>query len=102
MASYPDGYDYLKRNFYSTIPENNANYKDLEFDRAVDELERENDPVKRAKAFRKAETLLCDTDCAIMPIYYYTMEELAKPYVVRDFVPTINDVPQFKDWEITK
>jgi len=102
MASYPDGYDYLKRNFYSTIPENNAGYKSLEFDRAVDELERETGPVKRMEAFRKAETLLCDTDCAIVPIYYYTMEELAKPYVVRNFIPTINDVPHFKDWKIVK
>ncbi|MBA7577760.1 Oligopeptide-binding protein OppA [subsurface metagenome] len=102
MASYPDGYDYLKRNFYSTVPENNAGYKSLEFDSAVDELERETDPVKRMEAFRKAETLLCDTDCAIVPIYYYTMEELAKPYVVRNFIPTINDVPHFKDWKIVK
>ena len=102
MASYPDGYDFLKRNFYSTVPENNAGYKSLEFDRAVDELERETDSTKRMEAFRKAETLLCGTDCAIVPIYYYTMEELAKPYVKRNFFPTINDVPHFKDWEITK
>lgn len=99
-ASYPDGYDYLKRNFYSTIPENNANYKNPVFDQLVDELERETDPAKRAEIFRAAEALLCDTDCAIVPIYYYTMNELTKPYVVRSFAPTINNVPHFKDWDI--
>jgi len=102
MASYPDGYDYLKRNFYSTVLENYVGYKSPGFDSSVDELERETNPTKRMEAFLKAEALLCDTDCAIVPIYYYTMQELAKPYVVRDFTPTINDVPQFKDWEITK
>ena len=99
-ASYPDGYDYLKRNFYSTIPENDANYKNPAFDLLVDGLETETDPAKRAKIFRAAEALLCDTDCAIAPIYYYTMNELTKPYVVRSFAPTINNVPQFKNWDI--
>ncbi len=99
-ASYPDGYDYLARNFYSTVPENYSHYKNPQFDKLVDEVARETDPAKRAEIFRAAETLLDQTDCVIAPIYYYTMNELTKPYVVRSFAPTINNVPHFKDWDI--
>lgn len=100
-ASYPNGYDYLKRNFYSTIAENNANYKNEEFDHYVDVIESETDPDTIMEAFLGAETLLCDTDCAIVPLYYYTMSELSKPYVLRSFAPTINDIPYFKYWDIS-
>jgi oligopeptide transport system substrate-binding protein len=100
-ASYPHGYDYLKRNFYSTIAENNANYKSEEFDRYIDIMESETDPDAVMEAFRGAETLLCDTDCAIVPLFYYTMNELSKSYVLRSFAPTINDIPYFKYWDIS-
>jgi len=100
MASYPDGYDYLKRNFDSRTPENYARYRNPEFDEAVDMLERITNPEERMQWFRKAETLLCQVDCALIPLYYYTMVELTKPYVIRDYYATINDVPNFKDWDL--
>lgn len=100
MASYPDGYDYLKRNFDSRTPEDYARYHNPEFNHAIDMLERESDPAERMAWFRLAETLLCDTDCACIPLYYYTMNELTKPYVVRDYYATINDVPYFQNWDI--
>lgn len=100
MASYPDGYDYLKRNFDSRVPENYSRYRNPEFDHAVDMLERERDPEKRMEWFRIAEKLICEIDTALIPLYYYTMNELTKPYVIRDYYPTINDVPYFQNWDI--
>lgn len=100
MASYPDGYDYLKRNFDSRTPEDFSRYDNPAFNYAVDMLEKETDPERRQAWFQIAEMLLCEVDCAVIPLYYYTMNELTKPYVVRDYYATINDVPYFQNWDI--
>jgi len=48
--------------------------------------------------YKKAERILCDTDAAIAPIYWYTRVVLTKPYVERTYAPMGGE--HIKDWKI--
>jgi len=45
----------------------------------------EADPVTRQDMYAQAETILCYEDAAIIPIYWYTMVNVTKPYVNRTY-----------------
>jgi oligopeptide transport system substrate-binding protein len=97
-ADYPDANNWLNEVFNSKAGSNYANYNNPEYDAIVEQAARETDPAKRLELYKQAETLLCETDCAIAPIYYYTIVNLTKPYVVRTFAPLGGE--HWEQWDI--
>jgi oligopeptide transport system substrate-binding protein len=58
----------------------NATFHQILVDAAV-----EPDAVKRQDMYAQAEQILCYDDAAIIPIYWYTMVNVTKPYVNRTY-----------------
>ncbi len=86
-ADYPDANNWVNEVFNSASGSNYANYNSPAYDALVEQAARESDPAVRLDLYKQAETLMCDTDVAIAPIYFYTIVNLTKPYVVRTFAP---------------
>ncbi|NOZ05772.1 MAG: peptide ABC transporter substrate-binding protein [Chloroflexi bacterium] len=82
-ADYPDENNWVNEVFNSKSDSNYAKYNNPEFDKIVEEAEKEQDPAKRSALYAQAEKLLVDTDAAIAPIYYYTRIQMTKPYLQR-------------------
>lgn len=59
---------------------NDAGYKNPEYDKAIDAARRELDPAKRMKLLHDAEDILMN-DMPIIPVYYYTSVVCEKDYV---------------------
>jgi oligopeptide transport system substrate-binding protein len=58
----------------------NATFHQILVDAAV-----EPDPVKRQDMYAQAEQIMCYDDAAIIPIYWYTIVNVTKPYVNRTY-----------------
>ena len=97
-ADYPDANNWVNEVFNSGSGSNYANYNSPDFDALVEQAARESDPAVRLDLYRQAETLMCDTDAGIVPIYFYTMVKLTKPYVVRTYAPLGGE--HWEQWDI--
>ena len=97
-ADYPDANNWLNEVFNSKSSSNYANFNDPNYDALVEQAAKESDPAKRLELYKQAETLLVETDCAIAPIYFYTIVNLTKPYVVRTYAPLGGE--KWENWDI--
>ena len=97
-ADYPDANNWLNEVFNSKSSSNYAKFNDPKYDALVEQAAKESDPAKRLDLYKQAETLLCETDCAIAPIYFYTRVVLTKPYVVRTYAPLGGE--KWENWDI--
>jgi len=97
-ADYPDANNWVNEVFNSKSGSNYANYNSPDFDALIEQAARESDPAVRFDLYGQAETLMCDTDAAIAPIYFYTIVNLTKPYVVRTFAAIGGE--HWQDWDI--
>ena len=97
-ADYPDANNWVNEVFNSKAGSNYANYNNPAYDALVEQAARETDPAVRLDLYRQAETLICDTDAGIAPIYFYTIVNLTKPYVVRTFAPLGGE--HWEQWDI--
>jgi len=90
-ADYPDENNWVNEVFNSKSDSNYAEYNNPEFDKIVEQAEKEQDPAMRADLYAQAEKLLVDTDAAITPIYYYTRVQMTKSYLQRVVNPMGGD-----------
>jgi len=97
-SDYPDANNWLNDVFNSKSESNYANFSNPEFDKLIEAAAAESDPAKRKEMYKEAERILCETDCAIAPIYWYTRVVLTKPYVKRTYAPLGGE--HIKDWRI--
>jgi oligopeptide transport system substrate-binding protein len=83
LGDYTDPMTFLDM-WMSTSGQNDANWKNTEFDNLIKTAKESNDQAVRMKAMHDAEKLLM-TDLAIIPVYYYTNvwldNKLVKNYV---------------------
>lgn len=84
-ADYPDPQNYLSLLLHSKSKENHVGYNNPEFDKLCEAADVENDKVKRAALYAKAQRIAVD-DAAWIPIFYQRDMELIKPHVtgIRD------------------
>jgi len=68
----PDGF--LRVIFRSDSPVNHGKFSDVEFDRLVDSAADSHDPLYRQALYIQAERLLCETEAALIPLYYSTRD----------------------------
>ena len=80
IADYNDPVSFLDM-FMTDNGNNDAHYSNPEYDAMMTTVLSDSDAAGRMELMHQAETLLCDTDCAIAPLYYYS-----QPYMVSDRV----------------
>jgi oligopeptide transport system substrate-binding protein len=97
-ADYPDGNNWLNDVFHSGSGNNYEKYASPVFDDLVERAAVSTDPAERLALYREAEILICETDVAFIPIYFYTFNQLTKPYVVRTFAAIGGE--SWKNWDI--
>ncbi len=59
---------------------NPSSWKNADYDKLMQQAERETDPQKRAGLMQQAENILL-ADMPLIPIYYYTTQHLVKPAI---------------------
>lgn len=79
IGDYVDPMTFLDM-WLSTSGNNNAQWKNPEYDATIKAAKAEADPMKRYEIMAQAEKMMMDANIA-MPIYYYTNPELIKDYV---------------------
>jgi oligopeptide transport system substrate-binding protein len=97
-ADYPDGNNWMNDVFHSGSGNNYEDYSSPVFDDLVERAAVSTDPAERLDLYKQAEILICDTDVAFIPIYFYTFNQLTKPYVVRTFAAIGGE--SWKNWDI--
>ena len=80
IADYPDP-DNFARVFISESGNNHTEWKSSEYDQLVELASQINDQEKRKKLYDKAQKILIERDCVIIPLYFYVQNWLIKPYV---------------------
>ena len=64
---------------------NGLKFKNEEFDKLVNDLDKEVDPAKRLKAYQRMEEILVKEDAAFAPLYYGDTRRFLQNYV-KDFM----------------
>ncbi|MCD4738763.1 MAG: peptide ABC transporter substrate-binding protein [Anaerolineae bacterium] len=86
---YPDANNFTREVFSkggSGNPEvGGLNWLNEDFEQIVLDAAVESDPVKRVEMYAEAENILVYEDAAVLPIYWYTMVNVTKPYVNRTY-----------------
>ena len=91
-ADYTDENNWVTEVFHPGIGANRAKWPEddpaaIEFMKACEDAAAESDPAKRKELYFRAETILCEEYCTIIPIYFYTRVVCTKPYVERVYMP---------------
>jgi len=97
-ADYPDENNWVHEVFNAEAGANRLRRVAGEFDDLTAAAALESDPAKRAEMYREAERILAEEETAYAPIYHYTIVNVTKPWLVRNY-PVIggND---FFNWTI--
>jgi oligopeptide transport system substrate-binding protein len=84
-ADYPDENNWVHEVFNAEAGANRLRRELGDFDALTAAAAIESDPAKRAEMYREAETILADTEAAYAPIYHYTIVNVSKPWLTRNF-----------------
>jgi oligopeptide transport system substrate-binding protein len=79
-ADYPDPDNFMAI-FTSESGNNNTRWKNKEYDALVARAAVEFEPARRQALYDQAQRILCETEAVIVPLYIYTQNNLAKPWV---------------------
>lgn len=79
IGDYADPYTFLEL-LAGDCGNNHSNWSSPEFDRLLEQANRQADPAARLKLLRRAEALALEEQ-PLIPLYVYTRSQLIKPYV---------------------
>lgn len=97
---YPDADNFARGVFRSDSGNNHTKWVNAEYDKIVDQAALETDLQKRHDLYVEAEKILVEQDAAIIPIYWYTLVHITKPYVERTY--GLGDHQAFEKWKLNK
>lgn len=80
-ADYPDANNFLHDLFHPLNSDNIARWDNSEFTELIDQARIVTNPLERKKLYRRAEQILCEEECVVVPIYFETGHFLIKPRV---------------------
>jgi oligopeptide transport system substrate-binding protein len=69
-----------------------------EFDQITEQAKTEQDPATREELYFQAEKILSEEEVAYIPIYFYTINRVTKPYLDRYYAPLGGN--QFWLWSV--
>lgn len=99
-SDYPDTNNFLFDVFHSSSQNNDTGWLNPDFDALVEQAAQETDTATRIDLYAQAEELLNVTEAAIIPIYFYSANEMTKPYVERTFA--LGGQQYFYNWDINQ
>jgi oligopeptide transport system substrate-binding protein len=77
-ADYPDPDNFMKL-FTANSGNNNTRWKNPRYDQLLEQAARELDAGRRAKLYDQAQTILCETDFPIVPLFWSSENTLLNP-----------------------
>lgn len=80
-ADYPDANNWLNDLFHPTNSDNIIGWDNPEFAELMDHAQKSPLPELRKQFYKRAEEILCQDVCAVVPIYFETAHYLVKPRV---------------------
>lgn len=99
-ADYLDADNFARGVFRSDSEQNDPNFVNEEFDRLVDEARVLTDVDARRELYAQAETILNYDQVGIIPIYWYTSNQLTKPYVERTY--SVINREHYEKWDLNR
>jgi oligopeptide transport system substrate-binding protein len=99
-SDYPDNNNFLFDVFHSSSQNNDTGWSNPDFDALVEQAAAETDTQTRIDLYAQAEDILITQEAAILPIYFYSGNEMTKPYVERTFA--LGGQQYFYNWDITQ
>ena len=78
-ADYPDANNFLNEVLHPFNSSNRIGWENLEFAELMDKAQQNTDPKQRKAFYRRAEQILTEEECAILPIYFETAQYLVNP-----------------------
>jgi oligopeptide transport system substrate-binding protein len=84
-ADYPDENNWIHEVFNADEGANRLRRTSGEFDVLTVQAGREQDPEVRKELYYQAEKMLAETEVAYAPIYVYTVVQVTKPWLVRNY-----------------
>lgn len=95
---YPDANNFLYDVLHSKSTQNDPGFSNAEYDALVERARVSTDPDERLELYAQAEEILVDQEAAIAPIYWYTTNQLTRPYVERTY--SIIGDQAYNEWDI--
>jgi ABC-type oligopeptide transport system substrate-binding subunit/ABC-type branched-subunit amino acid transport system substrate-binding protein len=80
-SDYPDANNWLNERFHPKESLNPVGWDNEEFAVLMDVAKRHKNPNIRKQLYRRAEEILCEEACVVMPLYYKTAHYLVNPRV---------------------
>jgi oligopeptide transport system substrate-binding protein len=81
------------------VPYGGINWKNEKFEELVKKAAVEMDPAKRVELYAQAEQILCYDDAAIIPLYWYTSNQVTQPWIKRTFSAG-GQQQRYEKWEV--
>jgi oligopeptide transport system substrate-binding protein len=97
-ADYPDENNWIHEVFNADEGANRLRRTSGKFDELTVQAGREQDPEVRKELYYEAEKILAEEEVAYAPIYVYTVVQVTKPWLTRDY-PSLGG-NNFYDWVI--
>lgn len=97
---YPDAHNFAYDVFRSDSQFNDGGFNSPEYDALVDQAKSEPDLATRTDLYAQAEQILSVDVVGMIPIYWYSSNEMTKPYVERTYAVTGNQ--RFEKWDINR
>jgi len=97
---YPDANNFLFDVFHSASSQNDPHYNNPEFDALIEEARVLTDEAERRELYAQAEEIFIVQDAGIAPIYWYTFNQLTKPYVER--TASVIGRQHYERWDVTR
>lgn len=83
-SDYNDPLDFLYTYYTNAYGTSFCGYSNAEYDALIDSLTGEGDLEKRFEIYQELEDILLNEDCALIPLYYSTVDVFLQPWV-KDF-----------------
>ncbi len=97
---YSDANNFLYDVLYSQSSQNDTGFSNEQYDELVSQARVETDPEVRRDLYAQAEQILVVEEAGLAPIYWYTTNELIKPYVEPSISVTGNQA--YFNWDINR
>lgn len=97
---YSDANNFAFDVFYSKSSQNDPGFVNADYDALVEQARVETDPEVRRDLYAQAENILSFEQAGIAPIYWYTTNQLIKPYV--EYTTSVTGNQAYFNWNIAK
>jgi oligopeptide transport system substrate-binding protein len=97
---YSDANNFLYDVFYSKSSQNDPGFNSPEYDALVEQARTETDTEVRRELYAQAEEILVVDQAGIVPIYWYTTNQILKPYV--EYTKSVTGNQAYFNWDINK